>query len=113
MLNSGLIVYHKITFGDLCNFAKTAKVLGAKEIISFGGYKPILVYYSRLPVDFSKKSEQIEKVTKLLKEGKEVYLIGYLSDLKREKLFIKNHAEIFARLKVINSGRKYFLGKVS
>lgn len=113
MLNSALIVYHKITFGDLCNFAKTAKALGAKEIISFGEYKPILVYYSRLPVDFSKRPEQIEKIKKLLKEGKEVYLIGYLSDLKRKKPFIKNHPEIFTRLEIIDSGRKYFLGKIS
>ena len=113
MLNSALVVYHKITFSDLCNFSKTAKTLGAKEILSFGGYKPILVYYSRVPVDFNKKPEQIEKMKKLLEDGKEIYLIGYLSDIKSGKPIVKNHPEIFNRLQIINSGRRYFLGKVS
>ena len=111
MLNSVLIVYHKITYGDLCNFASTAKKLGAKEIISFGGYKPILVYYSRMPVDFNEKPKQIEKVKSLLKEGKEAYIIGYLSDIEKSKPIVKKNNEIFKKLTVIKTGKKYFLGK--
>lgn len=111
LLNTGLFVYQKITFGDLVEFAELARNSGAKEIISFGGYKPILVYYGRVPVDFSLKKEQIIKITKNLTEKKEVYIIGYLSDILKDKPNIKKNKDLFDRLHIIKSGKKYFLGK--
>ena len=76
MLNTGLSIYHKITFSDLVEFSKMVKQMGAKELISFGGYKPILVYYSRMPVDFTDKKEQIKKVRSLLSKHKDAYITG-------------------------------------
>ena len=113
MLSSGLRFYHKITFSDLCNFASTAKQLGAREIISFGGYKPILVYYGRVLVDFNNKKIQISKIKNLLAANKEVFIIGYLSDIKDDKPIVYKNKELFKRLKILKSGRKYFLGKFS
>lgn len=111
LLNSGVFIYQKLTFGDLIDFAKTAKSNGAKEIISFGGYKPILVYYSRMPVDFDLKKSQLLKIRQKLLENKEVYIVGYLSDISKNKSYIKKNQDLFNRLQIIKSGKKYFLGK--
>ena len=113
VLNSALNVYHKITFGDLCNFAREARELGAKEIISFGGYKPILVYYGGIPVDFNDKGKQIKKIKELLASSKDAYIIGYLSDLKGDKPIVRNNTGVFKQLKIIHSGKRYFLGRFS
>ena len=111
MLNTGLSIYHKITFSDLVEFSKMAKQMGAKELISFGGYKPILVYYSRMPVDFTDKKEQIKKVRSLLSKHKDAYIIGYLSDIEKNKPIVKKNEEVFKRLKIIQSGKRYFIGR--
>lgn len=109
-----IFAYHKITFADLSNFAVAAKENGAKEIISFGGYKPILVYYGRVPVDFNDKWIQIRKIREKLSQGESVYLIGYLSDIEMNKKIIKKNKDLFFnRLTILKSGKKYFLGKIS
>ena len=112
MLNTGYAFYHKITYSDLCNFAKTANKLGAKEIISFGGYKPILVYYSRMHVNFDSKKKQVKRIKELTSKGKSSYIIGYLSDIKSNKPIIKNNESLFKNLKIIKSGERYFLGRL-
>ena len=114
MLNSYLVIYYKHVFGDLRDYAILARKLGAKEIISIGGYKPILSYYGRIPVDLSEnKSEQIKKIKKLLQNGNDVYVIGYLSDIEngKRKSPLKKDKDLFEKLKIIKSGRKYFIGK--
>lgn len=111
ILSSALTVYHQIAFGDLVNFAKLARESGAKEIISFGSYKPILVYYGRIPVDFNTKPEQIKKIKKELELNNIVYIIGYKSDIKKTKRLIIENANLFNRLQVIQKGKKYFLGR--
>ncbi|MBI3591542.1 MAG: glycosyltransferase family 39 protein [Candidatus Melainabacteria bacterium] len=113
LLNSSMIVYHKITFGDLCSFARLAKEKGAREIISFGGYKPILVYYGRLPVDFDDKQKQIKKIKSLLDEKKYSYIIGYLSDIEKTKPIVEKNQAVFKRFEIIKQGKRYFLGKFS
>ena len=111
VLNVALSGYYRITFSELRDYAKLAKQDGASEIISFGGYKPILVYYGRIPVDFDSKPKQIKKIEKLLSQNKEVYIVGYLSDLDSHKSIVIKNIELFKKLEILNSGRKYFLGK--
>ncbi len=111
--NVALSGYYRITFSELRDYAKLARQQGASEIISFGGYKPILVYYGRIPVDFDPKPKQIKKIKKLLSQNKEVYIIGYLSDLDSRKPIVIKNVELLKKLKILDSGRKYFLGKFS
>ena len=113
LLSTGLYIFQKITFGDLIDFAKLARASGAREIISFGDYKPILVYYGRIPVDFNVKKEQLTKMRKLLSENKETYVIGYLSDISKDKPNVQKNKDLFDRLQLIKSGKRYFLGKLS
>lgn len=109
-----IFAYHKITFADLSTFAAFAKEDGAKEIFSFGGYKPILVYYGRVPVDFNDKWIQIKKIREKLSKGESVYLIGYLSDIEMNRKVIKKNKDLFInKLKILKSGKRYFLGKIS
>ena len=102
--------YYNITFADLRDFASAAKTLGATEIISFGGYKPLLVYYGRVPVDFESKKQQVKKIKNSINNKENIFLIGYLTDLN--KPIVKENKELFRRLQIIKSGRKYFLGEI-
>ncbi len=109
-----ITAYHKITFADLSTFSALAKEQGAKEIFSLGGYKPILVYYGRIPVNFEDKGKQIQEIRERLSKGESVYLIGYLSDIEMNKKIVKKNKDILSKkLKIIKSGKKYFLGKIS
>lgn len=109
-----IYAYYKITFADLSTFAAFAKADGAKEIFSFGGYKPILVYYGRVPVDFNDKWIQVKKMREKLSNRESVYLIGYLSDIEMNKKIIRKNKDLFInKLKILKSGKRYFLGKIS
>jgi 4-amino-4-deoxy-L-arabinose transferase-like glycosyltransferase len=111
---AGVEAYHKITFNDLATYASLAKEKGAKEIISFGGYKPILVYYGRVPVNFDNKWKQVKLIKEKLSRGENVYIIGYLSDIEISKKIIKKNKDIFMRrLNILKSDNKYFLGRIS
>ena len=111
VLTSAMTVYHKKTFADLMNFSRLAKQNGAKEIFSYGGYKPILVYYGRIPVDFSDKKIQLKKIKESVSSGKQAFIIGYLSDLDKNKPIVRKNKDLFERLTVIKAGKKYFLGR--
>ncbi|MBI2995780.1 MAG: glycosyltransferase family 39 protein [Candidatus Melainabacteria bacterium] len=106
ILKTSLSTYYKTTYADLVNFAKLAKNSGAKEIISLIGYKPILVYYGRVPVNFNKTTKQISKIKLSKKEKKDVFVIGYLSDLNGNK-------ELLKKLKIIQIGKRYFLARIT
>lgn len=100
-LNSYLVPYYKHTHADLRDFARLAKKNSATKIISFGMYRPSLVYYSGLPVDFSDKKYQIKKIKNLYDSN--VFVIGHSSDIEKYK-------ELFTRIKLLDLRRKYFVG---
>lgn len=100
-LNSYLVPYYKHTHADLRDFARLAKKNGAIKIISFGMYRPSLVYYSGLPVDFGDRKHQIKKIKNL--HDRNVFIIGHSSDIEKYK-------ELFTRIKLLDLRRKYFVG---
>ena len=103
-LNSYLVPYYKYTHADLRTFAELAKKLGTSKIISFGMYRPSLVYYSGVPVDFSSKLKQIKEIKTCGKDCK-ISVIGHTSD-------IQQHRNLFQRISIINARNKYFVGTV-
>lgn len=104
-INSYLIPYYKYTHLDLRGFSEFAKKENASEIISFGMYRPSLVYYSRLPVDFSDKKIQIKKIKSYSLKDKKVFIIGHSSDIKK-------HEKLFNKIEVLELKKKYFVGKL-
>lgn len=107
-LNTYLIKYYKYTHEDLRNFAILAKNKNAHEVISFGMYRPSLVYYSRTPVDFQNKNIQVKKIKQLIssKEKKNVFIIGHSSDVKKHKV-------LFERINILDMKAKYFIGQIN
>ena len=104
-INSYLVPYYKYTHADLRDFAELAKKQGSREIISFGMYRPSLVYYSRLPVDFQDKKSQRKKIKSLLSSAKTVFIVGHSSDIEKEK-------KIFDKIKILDVRKKYFVGSI-
>ena len=102
-LNFYLVPYYRHTHEDLRNFALIAKKIGAKQIISFGMYRPSLVYYSGLPVDFSDKKEQKLLIKSCSDLKSKVCIIGHTNDLE-------NHKELFKNVKILDKQKKYFIG---
>ena len=103
--NSYLVNYYNYTHADLREFARMAKEKQGKEIISFGMYRPSLVYYSRIPVNFEDKKSQIRKIKGLTNQVS-TFVVGHTSD-------IDNHKELFQKIKVIEKRKKYFIGIVN
>jgi len=106
-LNSYLLNYYKYSHKDLRDFAIIAKENKAKEIISFGMYRPSLQYYSRLPVDFETRNVQVEKIRNLysVNESKKVFIVGHVED-------IQNHKKLFKKVKLLYVRKKYFFGEI-
>lgn len=102
-ITSYLNPYYKHTHLDLKNFAILAREKGAKEIISFGMFRPSLVYYSRIPVNFDQKNLQIKKIKELSSQGQKVFIIGHSSDIEK-------HKNLFSDIKIIDLKKKYFIG---
>lgn len=107
-LNTYLVKYYKYTHGDLRNFAILAKSKNAGEIISLGMYRPSLVYYSRTPVDFQNKNIQVKKIKQLInaKHGKNIFIIGHSSDVKKHKV-------LFEKIDILDMKAKYFIGQIN
>ncbi len=102
-LNSYIVPYYKYTHSDLRDFARLAKKNGATEIISFGMYRPSLVYYSGLPVNFSNKKEQKQIIKSF--SGNKVFVIGHTSE-------VENHKNWFKNVRILDKRSKYFIGIV-
>lgn len=105
-VNSYLVPYYKYTHGDLRDFAQLANKQSVKEIISFGMYRPSLVYYSRHPVDFQDKKSQRKKIKSFLSGNEKVFIIGHSSDIEKEK-------KIFEKMTIIDVRKKYFAGSIN
>ena len=101
------------SFSELKEYSILARTLWAKEIISCAGYKPLLVYYGRIPVDFSSQKKQLSKIQKQLKESKNIFIIANKSDIKKIRYKLLNNNEIHDRFKIIASGKKYALVKLN
>jgi len=108
-LNFYLVPYYKHTHGELRHFAELAKEVSVKEVISFGMYRPSLVYYSRIPVNFDEKKNQIQKIKKHYLNSKskreDVFVIGHSSDINK-------HKKLFQEVTVIEMGKKYFVARL-
>ena len=104
-LNSYLVPYYKYTHADLRDFARLAKKNGVSKIISFGMYRPSLVYYSELPVDFSDKKNQ-KSIIKTSTGLEKFCIIGHTSDIDKNK-------DLFKNVKIIDRRSKYFIGQLN
>lgn len=112
LLSSFLTIYYKYTFADLRNYAILAHRMGANEIISFGIFHPVIPFYSRTSTDFNEsKKVQIKKIYNQLNNKQKVFIIGHVSDIEGNSSIAKKNKEIFDRLYIIKSDKKYFLGK--
>ena len=105
-LNSYLVPYYKYTHADLRDFAEYAGKTGASEIISFGMYRPSLAYYSGVPVDSSDKKEQKLKIKNYALSKSNVCIVGHTDDIEKNK-------ELFGNVKIVDKGKKYFLGVIN
>ena len=103
-LNSYLVPYYNYTHKDLRDFAEIAKKNGADKIISFGMYRPSLVYYSGLPVNFSDKKNQKSMIKTLPGLKNKACIIGHTSD-------INAHKELFKNMRILDKRGKYFIGQ--
>ena len=103
-LNSYLVPYYNYTHKDLRDFAEIAKKNGADKIISFGMYRPSLVYYSGLPVNFSDKKNQKSMIKTLPGLKNKDCIIGHTSD-------INAHKELFKNMRILDKRGKYFIGQ--
>lgn len=101
------------SFHELKEYSALARTIGAKEIISYVGYKPILVYYGRIPIDFNPQKKQISKIQKQLKENKDIFIIAHKSDVKKIKYKLFNNNKIYNKFNIITSGKRYALVKIN
>lgn len=106
-LNFYLVPYYKHTHGELRHFAELAKEANVKEVISFGMYRPSLVYYSRVPVNFDEKKNQIQEIKKHYLENKkeDVFVVGHSLDINK-------HKKLFQKVTIIEMGKKYFVARL-
>lgn len=107
VFNSYLPMYYNYKSAELRNLALEAKALGAKEIIALDLYKPVLSYYSRIPVDFKfnrSSKEQIQKIKELKANNEEIFVVAKLNMIEARK-------KLFQGISIEKQGRKYFLGK--
>lgn len=100
-----LPLYYTYTHFDLRRFAEMAKVQKASQIISFGMYRPSLVYYSAVPVDFSEKKRQKLIIKDPESINKNIYVVGHVGD-------IKDSPGLFENIQILEKGKKYFIGKI-
>ncbi len=113
ILNPAIKASYMKSFYELEKYSILAREMGAKEIISYVGYKPILVYYGRMPVDFSSQKKQLSKIQKQLKESKNIFIIVHESDVEKVKYKLFNNHQIHDRFKIVASGKKYALVKLN
>ena len=86
--------------------------MGAKEIISYGTFHPVISYYSRTPTDFNESKEaQLNKIYKLLNKKCKVFIIGHLSDIENTNHLVVQNKNLFKRFHIIKSDKKYFFGE--
>jgi 4-amino-4-deoxy-L-arabinose transferase-like glycosyltransferase len=104
-LNSYLVPYYKYTHADLRDFAEYAGKAAASGIISFGMYRPSLVYYSGMPVDFSDKKGQKLKIKNYALSKSNVCIVGHTDDIEKNK-------ELFKNIKILDKRIKYFIGVI-
>lgn len=102
LINSYLPIYYKHTHTDLRNIAIFAKENKLERVTSFY-YKPSLVYYSRVPVEFGKRNVLKKQVKKKSLSGEKVYFVSRVSDIKK-------HPKYYRNVKVLESGERFFLG---
>ena len=113
ILNAAIKASYIKSFYELQKYSILAREMGAKEIISYIGYKPILVYYGRIPVDFNSQKNQLSKIRKQLKEEKNIFIIAHKSGIKKMKDKLFNNNKIYCRFKIIASGKRYALVKIT
>ncbi len=112
LLSSFLTIYYKYTFADLRIYAILAHKMGANKIISFGTFHPTIPFYSRTSTDFNEsKKAQIKEIYNQLKNKQNIFIIGHITDISEDKRIVKQNKEIFNKLHIIKSDKKYFLGK--
>ena len=104
-INFYLQKYYFYSHNDLKDFAVQAKLLKPQAIISYGMFKPSLVFYSRLPVNFEDKATQLKFLKDPTNANKPILIIGHTSEI--EKLSRLNG------FLVLDKRKKYFLGRVN
>lgn len=114
VLNAAIKASYIKSFSELKEYAILARTLGAKEIISYVGYKPILVYYGRVPVDFNSRKKQISKIQERLNANKDTFIIVSEPNIQKMKhrLFSDCTNTICNKFNIVASGRKYALVKI-
>ena len=103
-LNLYLVQYYKYSHMELRRFAELAKSKGVEEIISFGMYRPSLVYYSRTKVNFDDKRKQAKAMKADLHKHKKIFLIGHSSDISKYSFIRQN-------FQILGKGKKYFVAE--